>query len=110
MSVRAYSAPDLDLPRDNEILAHVLRQHITTLSVIEDLFFGGLHYDTTRKVVRRLVAANYLVRYPLYGNFDYFRLGKAAISRWGYPRTRQPALGSQRLPYELGCLALCCMG
>ncbi len=109
MSVRTYPKPDLELPRDNQLIDHVLRNHITTLSVVQDLFFAGLNYDTARKVLRRLVAANYLTRYPLFANGDYFRLGKAAISRWGYPRTRVPALGAQRLPYELGSLAYCCM-
>lgn len=110
MPIRAYPAPDLELSRDNQIVAHLLRQHITTLAVVEELYFPGLDYDTVRKVLRRLVNAKYLARYPLYANFDYFRLGKAAISRWGYPRTRAPSLGSQRLLYELGCLAFCCMG
>lgn len=110
MSVRSYLVPDLDLPRDNQVISHVLRNYMTTLSVVQDHFFQDLHYDTARKVLRRLVSANYLTRYPLFANSDYFRLGKAAISRWGYPRTRVPALGSQRLPYELGSLALCCMG
>jgi len=105
-----YRKPDLRNRRDANIIAHVFRNFITTSEVVHRLFFNGLSVDTSRKVLKRLREKDLLARYHIAGNRYYFRLGRASLARWGYPRSRSEKLGAQRLPYEIGTLAAMCFG
>ena len=109
MTTFTYRIPDLENARDNQVICDVFRHSITTQEAAHRRRFTGLKFDASRKVLRRLTDQHFLVQYPLWENKSYWRLGPRAIRRWHFPRKRQDPLGPQRLPYEIGCLALTCL-
>ncbi len=79
---------------------------MTTQEATHKRRFEGLHLDNSRKVLKRLTKEKYLSEYPLFDNKPYWRVGPRAIKSFHFPKGRDKQLGSQRLPYDLACLAL----
>jgi hypothetical protein len=105
-----YRLPKLKDRRDTQILCDVFRNELTTLEATHKRWFGELTPDAARKVIDRLGRDKYLVDYPLWNNTPYYRLGPRGIKRCNCSAKRGDAVGPQRLPYLLGCVALTCLG
>ena len=101
--------PQLATPRDNDLLRHVYRMHLSTPAVMHRLFFPDSSANAVAQVTRRLTQRRYLNRYRFYRTHVYFTLGPRCVAHFGAPRRRTLPLGEQSLPVQFATLALCCL-
>lgn len=101
--------PNLPRARDNHVIKHVHRMHLSVPAAIRRLFFPRASRTAAAQVVARLVKRGYLSRYRFYRNHVYFTLGPVSVSRFGASPRRTKPLGEQSFPVDYATLAYCCL-
>jgi hypothetical protein len=100
-------SPQLLTSRDNDLLRHVYRMHLSIPLVIHRVFFPRRTRNAVAQVTGRLVSRRYLNRHRFYRNHVYFTLGPRSAGHFGAPRRRTLPLGEQSLPLQYATLVLC---
>ena len=93
--------------RDRQILNHVGRYRITTLDVLQRLFFPTAGRTAVSKVVSRLAQMGRLREERLSGPRKYLRLTPRAAEEVNASRRSGEPITEQTLPVLLGILAYC---
>ncbi len=93
--------------RDNEILDFIARYRMATREILHRRFFDDSELNAVTKVTTKLVDANYLLSYPLYGNAKYFVLGTIGAKARGIPPRVAKPIGPQSLLIQYGLLEYC---
>lgn len=93
--------------RDNEILDFINRYRMATREILHRKFFDDSELNAVTKVTTKLVDANYLLSYPLYGNSKYFVLGPVGAKARGRPPRVSKPIGPQSLLIQYGLLEYC---
>lgn len=93
--------------RNRAILDFVARHRGVPTDVLHDKFFSGLSQSAASQVLARLEQADQLHSQKFNGNRKLWRLGKAAVKRYGLRTAHSRALPPTRVPVELGALDFC---
>ncbi len=96
--------------RDNEILDFIKRYRMATREILHRQFFDDSELNAVTKITTKLIDANYLLSYPLYGNSKYFVLGPVGAKARGLPLRVAKAIGPQALLVQYGLLEYCQAG
>lgn len=90
--------------RQQQIVAHVVRDRLTTNEVVQQRFFAGGHPTSVTRATAQLCETGWLTSFPLVYPTRYFRLGKRAASAFGTTLHATRPLGPQALPTEYAVL------
>jgi hypothetical protein len=93
--------------RDDAILEHLKRYHLTTPEVLHRLFFGTAGLNAVRKVTSRLTREQRIRPYQLYEQRKYFILTPREAVRLGEHRSIARRFEYQGLVNALGVLSFC---
>lgn len=93
--------------RDDAILEHLKRYHLTTPEVLHRLFFGTAELNAVRKVTSRLTREGKIRPCRLYEQRKYFVLTPREAVRLGEHRSIARKFEYQGLVNALGVLAFC---
>ncbi len=93
--------------RDEAILKHLKRYHLTTPEVLHRLFFGTAGLNAVRKVTSRLTREGKIRPCRLYEQRKYFVLTPREAVRLGEHRSIARKFEYQGLVNALGVLAFC---
>lgn len=103
MKNRRRSQPLISL-RNRQLLEHVARYRLSTLDVLQKLFFVDRTRNAVTQVTSRLCRAGLLQRHPLVHPRCYWTLGPQSWHTLGLRALPQP-LGPQSLPLDYAVLA-----
>lgn len=95
----------MNVSRDDLILSHLSRYHITTISTLERV--TGASPTAVKRPLRRLEQKGLIQHAPLYGRRYYYHLSRAACRRLGVPEEYGEPLGAQALATRFGVLEFC---
>ena len=93
--------------RDDAILEHLKRYHLTTPEVLHRLFFGTAGLNAVRKVTSRLTREGKIRPYQLFEQRKYFTLTPREAVRLGEHRSIARRFEYQGLVNALGVLSFC---
>jgi len=96
--------------RELEVIDHVARYRLTTVSVLCRTHLSGVSRGAVGKVVSRLCSADYLQSYPLFHPTRYYVLGTQGTKSLGLAVHRSLPLGPQSLPMEYAALLYATLG
>jgi len=90
--------------RKRQIVEQVVRDRLSTNTVIQQRFFVDCHPTTVTRATAELCSLDWLNAYPLVYPIKYFRPGKRAVSAFGMTLSATLPLGPQALPTEYAML------
>lgn len=90
--------------RKQQIVAHVVRDRLTTNEVVQQRFFDRGHPTSVTRTTAHLCETGWLTSFPLVYPTRYFRLGKRAVRAFGTTLHATRPLGPQALPTEYAVL------
>lgn len=93
--------------RDDAILEHLRRYHLTTPEVLHRLFFPGVGLNAVRKVTSRLIRERRIRRVPLFEQRIYFLLTHREAVRLGEHRCIAEPFEYQGIVNALAILCFC---
>ena len=96
------------MERDDQILRHIGRYHLSIRGAIEKLFFNGGSSD---HVMQRLLKDGRLqvVKGAIPGGLSYYQLSLSEARRLGVPDNRAREDKTRVLRKNLGILCFCCL-
>jgi len=96
--------------RDRQVLEHVARYRMTTITTLQQSLFPKLSANAAGKIANRLCRPGLLAKYPLIHPSPYFVLGPQGANILGLGSHRSTPLGPQALPIEYALLLYCVRG
>ncbi len=90
--------------RDQAIIEFHLRHRGVPTDVIHDKFFPGLSQSATSQALSRLEQTQQLASQLVNGNSKLWRLGSAAVKRYGFRPRRANPLTAEQIRKEIGAL------